>query len=63
VLYRLSEKGVGAICLQKASTEFTQKGCEGQTLGAVRSTGIFLYENGTAGTIQQVDVAKYDYSA
>lgn len=59
VLYRLADKGVGAICLQNAATDFTQKAQDGRTLGAVRSTGIFLYENGNVGTVQHVDVAKY----
>lgn len=59
VLYRLADKGVGAICLQNAATDFTLKGQEGQTRGAIRNTGVFLYENGSAGTIQHVDVAKY----
>lgn len=59
VLYRLAEKGVGAICLQNVSTDFTQKGASGQILGAIRNTGVFLYENGNVGTVQHVDVAKY----
>jgi len=59
VLYRLADKGVGAICLQNVSTDFTLKGQEGQTRGAVRNTGVFLYENGNVGTVQHVDVAKY----
>lgn len=59
VLYRLADKGVGAICLQRADTDFTLKGMEGQTKGRIRNTGIFLYENGNVGTIQHVDVAKY----
>lgn len=59
VLYRLADKGVGAICLQNVSTDFTQKGTSGQTLGAIRNTGVFLYENGNVGTVQHVDVAKY----
>ena len=63
VLYRLADKGVGAICLKNVSTDFTMKGQEGQTRGAVRSTGIFLYENGGAGTVQHVDVAKYSAKA
>lgn len=63
VLYTLAEKGVGAICLQNTSTEFTQKGTAGQTLGAVRNTGVFLYENGNVGTVQHVDVAKYEKQA
>ena len=60
VLYRLQDKGVGAICLQKAATDFTLKGADGQTNGAIRSTGVFLYENGDVGTLQHVDVAKYE---
>ena len=59
VLYALAEKGVGAICLKNASTDFAQKGQDGRTLGAVRNTGVFLYENGNVGTVQHVDVAKY----
>lgn len=62
-LYRLADKGVGAICLQKASTDFTLQGAQGQTNGAIRSTGIFLYENGNVGTVQHVDVAKYEQGA
>ncbi len=63
VLYRLAEKGVGAICLQRAATDFTLQGGTGQTYGAIRSTGIFLYENGSVGTVQHVDVAKYSKEA
>lgn len=63
VLYRLSEKGVGAICLKNVATDFTMQGADGQTRGAVRSTGVFLYENGSAGTVQHVDVAKYTAQA
>jgi len=63
VLYRLADKGVGAICLQRAATDFALQGNNGQTNGAIRSTGIFLYENGNVGTLQHVDVAKYDKEA
>lgn len=59
VLYRLADKGVGAICLQKALTDFTLQGSDGATKGAIRSTGVFLYENGNVGTMRHVDVAKY----
>ena len=59
VLYRLADKGVGAICLQNAATDFTLMGESGRTKGQIRNTGIFLYENGNVGTIQHVDVAKY----
>jgi len=63
VLYRLADKGVGAVCLQNVSTDFTVKGQTGQTRGVVRNTGVFLYENGLAGTVQHLDVAKYDKGA
>ena len=63
VLYRLTEKSVGAVCLQNVTTDFAQKGSGGQTLGAVRNTGVFLYENGNVGTVQHVDVAKYNTEA
>jgi hypothetical protein len=57
-LYHLKDKGVGAICLQKASTDFSLNSLKtNQTNGQIRSTGIFLYENGNAGTVQQMDLA------
>ncbi|MDO4302385.1 MAG: hypothetical protein Q4D94_00605 [Bacillota bacterium] len=56
-LYSLAEKGVGAICLQNASTDFTLTGGNNQTGGIIRNTGIFLYENGNVGTVQHVDLA------
>jgi len=62
-LYRLADKGVGAICLQNAATDFTIKGDDGQTKGAIRNSGVFLYENGNVGTVQHVDVAKYAMEA
>ena len=57
-LLTLKEGGVGAICLQNASTDFSQRDAVGHTLAAIRRTGIFLYENGLAGTIQHLDLAK-----
>ena len=57
-LYSLTEQGVGAICLQNVSTEFGQRGTNGEVNAAIRNTGIFLYENGSAGTIQHLDLAR-----
>ena len=57
-LYTLKESGVGAICLQSAPTGFTMQSHEDFSVNArIRSTGIFLYENGGVGTMQQVDFA------
>ena len=57
-LYSLAEQGVGAICLKNVSTEFGQRGSSGEINAAIRNTGIFLYENGTAGTIQHLDLVR-----
>ena len=53
----LKEAGVGAIFLGAEDTEFTLEGEDGILDGKVRKTGIFLKEDGTAGTIQHVDLA------
>lgn len=59
VLYTLKEAGVGAICLQKAATDFSLNSLkDNQANGKIRSTGIFLYENGNVGTMQQLDLAQ-----
>ncbi len=59
-LVSLLDKGVGAICLKNAATDFALTDQENATKGMIRKTGFFLYENGGAGTIQHVDVAKYN---
>lgn len=57
-LFHLTEKGVGAICLSNTSTDFSLNSLKNNvTNGAIRSTGVFLYENGLCGTIQHVDIA------
>ncbi len=58
-LYHLKEAGVGAICLSYVPTEFSLNSMQNnQTNGVVRSTGMFLFENGGAGTVQHIDIAK-----
>ncbi len=58
-LYTLKEAGVGAMCLQRAETEFSLNSLKNnQTNGRIRSTGIFLYESGNVGTMQQLDLAQ-----
>ncbi|MCQ2535623.1 MAG: hypothetical protein MJ110_01490 [Lachnospiraceae bacterium] len=57
-LLTLKEAGVGAICLSNTGTEFHFTGSTSDNANAfLRKTGMFLYENGKAGTIQQVDLA------
>ena len=54
-LFALAAKGIGAIYLGNVSTPFSLK--NGTALDAkIQNTGIFLRENGTAGTIQHVDM-------
>ncbi len=55
--YKLKEKGVGAICLQNVSTDFSLRGQDQKLNGAIRRSGVFLMESGQAGTIQHVDLA------
>lgn len=60
--YKLAEKGVGAICLSNAVTDFSLNDAQNAVNGRIRKTGIFLYENGMAGTVQHLDVAKHEQS-
>ena len=55
-LLSLKEAGVGAINLQNAPTEFSVKDMTNRSKAIIRSTGMFLYEDGRAGTVQQVDM-------
>lgn len=55
-LRSLGESGVGALALQRLSTPFDLKTPENQLLGSIRSSGIFLQESGSAGTMQQIDL-------
>ncbi len=57
-LVGLGVRGIGAIFLGHAPTEFSLKDLANETEGVIRSTGVFLREDGSAGTIQQVDFAK-----
>lgn len=57
-LISLKEAGVGAIYLGRSETEFALKdSVSNKTNGVIRSSGIYLKENGGAGTIQQIDLA------
>jgi hypothetical protein len=53
----LAEAGVGAISTASAATQLTQTGPANEVLGATRATGVYLWESGAAGVVQQVDLA------
>lgn len=55
-LLALGHHGIGAIYLGHAATPFQVKDAQNQLQGIVRSSGVYLNQNGTAGTVQQVDL-------
>ena len=55
-LTTLREANVGALNLASVVTPFDLKNDAQELLGQIRSSGVFLAENGRAGTIQQVDL-------
>ena len=58
VLLSLKEAGVRAIYLGYENTKFSlNQSTDNQTNAIIQKTGIFLYENGGVGTMQQVDLA------
>lgn len=56
-LYSLKEAGIGALCLSGSATQFSLNDAANKTNAVIRQTGLFLYENGNAGTMQQLDLA------
>lgn len=62
-LYSLSEAGIGAFCLSKVATDFADTDENNNKKAFVRSTGIFLYESGAVGTLQHLDLVKYEKEA
>jgi len=54
-LYSLKEKGVGALYLEKASTQFDMES-NGEKAGKLKESSVFLREDGSAGTLQEIDL-------
>ena len=53
----LREVGVGAISLAAAGTEFALRTADNRSLGQVRATSAYLYEDGRVGHVQQLDLS------
>lgn len=53
----LADAGVGALYLGRAVSPFAVKDAGNQTLAQVRSTGLYLREDGQARAMQQIDLA------
>jgi len=56
-LSTLRDKGVGALYLGSSETPFALNDSENRPLARIRASGIYLHEDGSAGTLQQVDLA------
>ena len=56
-LRTLQEAGVGALALATAATPFGLRTADNRTLGAVQATSIYLRDDGSAGSTQQIDLA------
>lgn len=59
-LATLADAGIGAIWLGSTSSQFSLKDSANQLLGEIRATGIYLSEDGRAGSVQQIDLAEQD---
>jgi hypothetical protein len=57
VLVSLKDTGVGAIALDTGTTPMTLTTSGNQLLGQLKSTGVFLFENGRVGAVHQIDLA------
>ena len=55
-LIALGQAGVGAIYLGHTDTPFQVKDADNQLQGVVRSSGLYLKEDGGSGTVQQLDL-------
>jgi len=61
-LFALGEVGIGAIYLNSQQTEFTYKTEQNSILGNLKSSGIFLNEDGSVGDIAQIDFTTHPKS-
>jgi len=56
-LFSLADKGIGALYLEPVSSEFSLKDSQNTLHGQIRSTSLYVTEQGQIGTTQQVDLA------
>ncbi|WP_020589468.1 VCBS repeat-containing protein [Desulfobacter curvatus] len=57
LLVSLADAGIGAVYLGNAGTGFELTDAENALAGDVARSGLFLFENGNVGMIQQIDLA------
>lgn len=58
-LISLKDAGLGAISLQNAATGFDLTKADSELQGRLKNTGIFLFENGKVGAVQEIDLASH----
>jgi hypothetical protein len=56
-LRSLAQLGIGALYLEPVATPFSHKDRDNALLGQVRSSTIYLHEDGSVGSVQQLDLA------
>lgn len=56
-LISLKDAGIGAIFLENTSTQFDMAFPDNSLKGRLKSSGLFLFENGNVGSVQQIDLA------
>jgi hypothetical protein len=57
VLTSLADKGIGALYLGNAATPFNLTGTDNALNGQTKSSGIYVKEDGSVGSVQQIDLA------
>lgn len=55
-LSTLADADVGALALAHVATPFDVKDADNELQGKIRSSGVFLRDSGTVGTLQQIDL-------
>ncbi|HEY5717031.1 MAG TPA: hypothetical protein VIS52_00960 [Motiliproteus sp.] len=55
-LLALADQGIGALYLGYSDTPFALKDEQNRLLGMIRNTGVYLNEDGSGGTLQQIDL-------
>jgi len=55
-LYTLKDKDIGALYLGNVDTTFSVNNDNNETNALIRKTGLFLHEDGSAGTMAHVDL-------
>ncbi|NMG69005.1 hypothetical protein [Parazoarcus communis] len=56
-LKTLAEAGVGALYLGRVDTAFSLRNAANETLGLMRASSIYLREDGSTGTVSQIDLS------